>query len=146
MTACGFEKIREPIVNFIKDIHQSFIQYFFEGDTVKEISYEYQLYDLPEGFEKTEVNRNSGRTMTTYGNNMDEMIIFTQSATETLTLFIDQEQGELSTEKIGNKVVELYEHNELVTAIWTEGNYYFELTYYGNTSREKLKDLIFSIK
>lgn len=145
-TACSFEEIREPIVNFIKEVHQSFIQYFFEGDTVKDISYEFQIHELPEGFEKTEVNRSSGRTMTTYENDKDEMIIFTQLATETLTHFFDQEQGEISTEKIGNKVIELYVHAEFVTAVWTEDSYFFELTYYGNISGEKLKNLISSIK
>lgn len=145
-TACSFEEIREPIVNFIKEVHHNFIQYFFEGDTVKDISYEFQIYDLPEGFEKTEVNRSPGKIVITYENHENEMIKFTQLATESLTHLVDMEQGEMSTEKLGERSIEFYEHSELIMAVWTEDGYFLKLIYYGNASKQELKNIILSIK
>ena len=145
-TACSVEEIREPIVNFAKQVHKSFVQYFVEGETVKEITCEYQIYELPEGFEQTDVNRSNGKIVLTYKNIDDEMIKFSQMATETLTHFVDGEHGKVSIEKIGTRNVEFYEHTELITAIWTGDGYFFELTYYGDTSKEQVKNLILSIK
>lgn len=145
-TACSVKEVREPIVNFIKEVHESFIQYFFEGDTMKDVSYEFQIYELPEGFEQIDVKRSPGKRITTYENNENEMIKFTQLATESLTHLVDNEQGEVSTEKLGKRDIDFYEHTELITAVWIEDGYFFKLTYYGNVSQEEVKDIILSIK
>ena len=117
MTACSIDKIREPIVNFIKDVHKDFIQYFFEGDTVEEISYEYKIYELPEGFRQIDINRSEGRIITVYESIDGDKIEFTQMTTETITHYIDAERGHISVEKIEGVEVEFYEHKELITSI-----------------------------
>ena len=59
---------------------------------------------------------------------------------------VDNEQGDVSTEKLGKRDIDFYEHTELITAVWIEDGYFFKLTYYGNVSQEEVKDIILSIK
>ena len=145
-TACSIKEIREPIVNFVREIHEKFIQYFFAGDTVQEISYEYQISDLPEEFKQVDISRSEGRIVTVYKNTDGDKIEFAQIATENTTHYIDKEQGNISTEEVDGMEVEFYEHEEFITTMWIEDVYFFELTYYGNTTKEQLKNLILSIK
>lgn len=145
-TACSIPKIREPIVNFVREIHEKFVQYFFAGDTVQEISYAYQISDVPEEFEQIDISRSEGRIVTVYKNTAGEKIIFTQIATDNTTHYFDNEQGKIFTEEIGGIEVEFYEQKEFITAIWIKDAYFFELIYYGNTTKEQLKNLILSIK
>ena len=145
-TACSIEEIREPVVNFVREIHEKFIQYFFEGDTVQEISYEYQISDLPEDFKQIDVSRSKGRVVTVYENSDGDKIQLLQVATENTTHYIDKEQGNIFTDDINGMEVEFYEQEEFITTMWIEDTYFFELTYYGNTTKEQLKMLILSIK
>ena len=145
-TACSIDEIREPIVNFIKEIHEKFIQYFVEGDTVHEISYEYKINELPEGFKQIEVNRSETHIFTVYENNFSETIEFTQIATQETQHYYDTEQGTVSVENVDGIEVEFYVHKELITSIWIKDAYLFELTYYGNGSKEQMKQMIMSIE
>lgn len=145
-TACSIDEIREPIVNFVKEIHEKFIQYFVEGDTTREISYEYNIYELPEGFKEIEVNRSETQVFKVYKNNLDETIEFTQAATQEAQHYYDIEQGSVSVENVGGIEVEFYMHKELITSIWIKDTYLFELTYYGNGSKEQIKQMIMSIE
>ena len=113
---------------------------------MKDITYEFQIYELPAGFEQIEVKKSPGKMVVTYENYEKEMIKFTQLATESLTHLVDQEQGEVSTEKLAGRNIDFYEHVELITAVWTEDGYLFKLTYYGNVSKEEIKNIITSIK
>lgn len=145
-TACSIEEIREPFVRFIKEVHEDFIQYFFEGDTTKIISHKYEIYELPESFVRTDETKNDGRIFTVYENLTGEKIEFTQMVTKGTTHYLDTEQGGATIESVNDISVEFYEHSELITAIWIRDSYYFELTYYGSTTKEQLKTMIMSIK
>lgn len=145
-TACSIEEIREPVVNFVREMHEKFIQYFFEGDTVQEISYEYQISDLPEDFKQIDASRSKGRVVTVYENSDGDKIQLVQVATENTTHYIDKEQGNISTDDINGMEVQFYEQEEFITTMWIEDTNFFELTYYGNTTKEQLKMLILSIK
>lgn len=145
-TACGFENIREPIVSFIREVHDKFIQYFFDGDTCKEISYEYQIKLLPEGFEKMNTICIDNSIVTTYENQKGNIIDFTQSTTQIATHSFDNEHGKITTVTVDDIRIDFYIHEELITALWLEDAYYFKLTYYGNTSQEILLEIIKSIQ
>ncbi len=145
-TACSVDEIREPIVNFVREIHEKFIQYFVEGDTTRKLSHEYNIYDLPEGFTEIEVNRSETQVFKVYKNSLGETIEFTQVASQETQHYYDMEQGNVSRENVGGMEVEFYVHEELITSIWIKDTYLFELTYYGNGSKEQMKQMIISIE
>ncbi len=145
-TACSVEEIRKPIVDFIKEVQEKFIQYFFEGDTIKEISYEYKIYELPADFEQADTIRCENRITTIYENVSGDSIELVQMVTGETTHYFDKEHGKITQEKINDINIEFFEHEELITAIWIKDAYFFELTYYGETTKDVLKNIIFSIK
>ena len=73
-TACSIKEIREPVVRFIIETYEKFNQYFFEGDTTDEISYEYKIKNIPDGFAQTEKFKSENTILTTYGNITGEVI------------------------------------------------------------------------
>lgn len=57
-TACSVKAIREPIVNFIKQVYEAFTHYSFEGETTDKITREYFIDEIPKGFEQTNKTKN----------------------------------------------------------------------------------------
>ena len=50
--------IREPVINFIIEVYESFTKYFFEGETAEKIEKVYSITKLPVGFKQTQVVEN----------------------------------------------------------------------------------------
>ena len=140
--------IREPIVNFVLEFFEEHIDFGFSGDISQEIEYEYGFSKIPEGFELTVKNKEGGTVYTEYTNiNTGDIIILTQSITDSDDISIDKEHGAITKEFIYGMEVYIYEHNsdDYINAIMTKENYSVMVVYYGDIEKEEFIDLVKSI-
>lgn len=145
--AFSVKAIREPIIEFVKQIYETFIHYSVEGDTTDKITKEYTLTQLPEGFEKIDVLRDDNLVITTYKNIDGNVIIFSQMTTNSHSgHFIDNETGDIYSEIIDNIDVEFKEWNENKTILWINDGYVFSIECIGDFSFEVIKEMMLSIK
>lgn len=140
--------IREPIVNFVLGFFEDHIDFGFSGDVSEEIEYEYSLSEIPEGFELT-VNNNEGGTVYTEYTNIKtgDIIILTQSITDSGDISVDKEHGTITKEFIDGMDVYIYEYNSnnYINAIMIKENYSVMIVYYGDIEKEEFIDLVKSI-
>lgn len=145
--AFGVKAIREPIVNFIKQVYETFTHYSFEGDTAKVITKEYSITYLPDGFEQTDKIKNDYSIITRYERSSGEVIKFTQRITESNAGFYgDNENNIISKVTVNSIEVELQEWYDTKCAIWAYDGYFFMLDCYGNVEIDTVKEIIKSIK
>ena len=84
--------IREPVINFIIEVYESFTKYFFEGETAEKIEKVYSITKLPVGFKQTQVVENDAGRNVTFESSEGNIIVFTQSATQNAELNIDNQK------------------------------------------------------
>lgn len=144
--AFSVKAIREPIINFIKQVYESFTYYTFGGDTVEIITKEYNITEIPDDYEQIEKTTEDNLVVTTYKNSLGNTIIFSQMTTEySIGYFVDNESGNLYVEKVGNIEVEFKEWYDTKTAMWVAEGYVFTLDCIGSVSNEDIKQIILSI-
>lgn len=141
-TACSIEEIREPIVNFVKTVFHTFIEYSYEGDTVGVITRKYQIEKLPEGFEQTKYVESEGFITGTYENENGDMILFNQDATIGSGFTWDKENGNVYSKEINGLDVEIYESDKVKQAFWLLDGYSFRIVCVGDIEMETLEYLI----
>lgn len=138
--------IREPVVNFIIEIYENFSRHFFDGDTVKELKKEYVITELPTGFLQTSANKTDISQTVILEDVNDNMIIFTQSITESKIFDIDNQKETPKTEKINGIEIHIYTYEKDKFVFWTNGGYFFQITAYGDIDDETLIKMINSIE
>lgn len=144
--AFSVKAIREPIINFIKQVYESFTYYTFGGDTVEIITKEYTITEIPDDYEQIDKTTEDNLVVTTYKNSLGNIIIFSQMTTEySIGYFVDNESGHLYVEKVGNIEVEFKEWYDTKTAMWVAEGYVFTLDCIGSVSNEDIKQIILSI-
>lgn len=146
-TACSVPEIREPVVEFVTEVYETFTEYFFEGDSTEDvnISKKYQLTSLPSGFEEIDTFENDSFVSTTYENENGDIICFSQSASES-SLFVDVEKGENKILNVSGYEVHLYSRQGAIQAIWIHDTYWFELICYGDYMDQDIIDMIESVE
>ena len=145
-TACSVKVIREPIVNFIKQVYESFTHYSYDGDTTDKITKEYYI-TAPDGFNQTNITNNDFLITTEYTNNNGDIIEYNQMTTEYSTgYFVDNEQNNAYSETVNGIDIEFKEWYNTKSAIWTQNGYVFVLDCYGNVSFDTIKQMIVSLK
>ena len=145
-TACSVKAIREPIINFIKQVYETFTHYSFDGDTTDIIVKEYSI-KLPDGFKQTNINKNNSLIAKEYINNSGDIIEFKQMTTEYSTgYFVDNENGNIETEIINGIEVEFKERYDTKSAIWAKDGYVFAIDCYGSVDWNTIKQIIESIE
>lgn len=145
-TACSVKVIREPIVNFIKQVYESFTHYSYDGDTTDKITKEYYI-TAPDGFNQTNITNNDFLITTEYTNNNGDIIEYNQMTTEYSTgYFVDNENGNIKTEFFKGIEIQFKERYDTKSAIWTQNGYVFVLDCYGNVSFDTIKQMIGSLK
>lgn len=145
--AFGVKAIREPIVNFIKQVYETFTHYSFEGDTANVIAKEYSITQIPDGFEQTNKLKNDNTIFTTYQNSSGETIEFTQKITESHSgLYGDNENTAISKVRVNSLEIELREWNDIKHALWTYDGYYFMIYSSGSIEVNTIIEIIESIK
>lgn len=75
-----------------------------------------------------------------------DQIILTQSITEDYTVFIDNENGELSEIDLSGINVSVYESDDCMVAVWLQDQYAFHLTVYGNYDMDYIIKLIGTVQ
>lgn len=139
--------IREPIIEFIKQVYESFTHYTFDGDTIEFIEKEFSIHQIPYGYEQIDKTTTDNSVVTIYKNELDYTIYFSQSTTDSHTgFFVDNENGDLNTETINGINVDFKEWYDTKTAMWTQNGYVFTLDCTGNISFEEIKQMIMSIE
>lgn len=144
--AFGVKAIREPIVNFIKQVYETFTHYSFEGDIAETITKEYIITQLPNGFEQKDKIKNDYLIYTVYENMDEQKIEFSQRTTQSHSgLFEDNENTVVSKIVINSMEIELQEWFDTKCAIWTYDGYFFMLDCAGNIEVDTIKEIIKSI-
>ncbi|MEE0946419.1 MAG: DUF4367 domain-containing protein [Acutalibacteraceae bacterium] len=145
--AFSVKAIREPIIEFIKQVYESFTHYTFDGDTIEFIEKEFSIHQIPYGYEQIDKTTTDNSVVTIYKNELDYTIYFSQSTTDSHTgFFVDNENGDLNTETINGINVDFKEWYDTKTAMWTQNGYVFTLDCTGNISFEEIKQMIMSIE
>lgn len=145
--AFSVKAIREPIIEFVKHVYETFIHYSVEGDTDDKIEIEYSLTFVPDGFEQTDIIRNDNSINITYESTDGDIIEFAQMTTETYSgHFVDNETGNIYTENVDGINVEFKEWHTTKNAIWIEKGYVFVIDCYGEISLDEIKQMIVSLR
>lgn len=145
--AFSVKAIREPIIEFVKQIYETFIHYSVEGDTVDKITTEYAITQLPEGFNQTNIIKNDSSITTIYENTSGEVIEFLQMTTEIhLGYFLDNEDGNIHSEIVEGAEVQFKEWHDTKNAVWLEHGYVFIINCYCELSFDDIKQMIISIE
>ena len=145
-TACSVKEIREPIVNFIKRVYETFVEYSYEGDTVGIITKKYEIKELPEGFVQTQYLESEASISITYENENGDMVIFYQNITKGASFSWDNEQGKIYSKRIGSLDVEIYESDVVKQAFWIQDGYSFGIACLGTLEMELLEFLILQVE
>lgn len=67
-TACSFEFVREPLVQFLKEVYETFTKISFEGETSDRIINDFAISDIPDDFHQTDLFADEVVTVVTYEN------------------------------------------------------------------------------
>ena len=145
--AFSVKAIREPIIKFVKQIYETFVHYSVDGDTVDKITKEYSLTYVPEGFKQTDIVRDENFVITTYENSLGNTIEFLQITTKFYSgHFVDNETGDIYSEKVDGISVEFKEWNDSKNAVWLKHGYVFTLDCYGEIGLNEIKEMIASLE
>ena len=145
--AFSVKAIREPIIEFVKQIYETFIHYSVDGDTTDKITKEYSLTQLPDGFNQTNIIKNDNSITTIYENTSGDIIEFSQMTTEIhLGYFLDNEEGNIHSEIIDDIKVEFKEWRDLKSAVLIKHGYVFMIDCYGEIDFDEIKQMITSIE
>lgn len=140
--------IREPIVNFVLEFFEEFIDFGFSGDVSQEIEYEYGFSKIPKGFGLATKTSDYDIIYAEYKNETTgDEIVFKQTITDEKWITVDNEHGTTTTEFINGVEIHIYEYNNenYIHANWIEKSYSLFLAYYGDITKEEFIDLIKSI-
>lgn len=144
--AFSVKAIREPIIEFVKQIYETFVHYSVDGDTNDKIEKEYSLKFVPDRFEQTDIIINDNSINTTYESQTADRILFSQMTTKTHSgHFVDNETGDIHSENIDGIEVEFKEWHTTKSAIWIENGYVFAIDCYGEISFDEIKQMIASL-
>ena len=124
--------IREPVINFIIEVYESFTKYFFEGETAEKIEKVYSITKLPVGFKQTQVVENDAGRNVTFESSEGNIIVFTQSATQNAELNIDNQKVNQAIKQVEDKEIHIYYFESDTCMFWTDQGYCFQIISYGN--------------
>lgn len=119
--------IREPVINFVVEVYESFTRYFFEGETIQEIKKKYQITDLPDGYAQTNIYESAASITIIYENVDSGKIKFTQGISGNADFYVDNENCSQQTIKVKNIKVNIYEWENSKQVIWTKDSYVFDM-------------------
>lgn len=144
-TVLSVDALRNCVKNFFVEVYEKFSTVFFQKDSSAPDTIEvyYSLSYIPEGYEKSEIERNTLRNRIKYKSKYGKEIVYKQ------TIFsqkadIDTENGE--TEEIGNGLYIYQEKFQQQMYYWSDGNYQFLIRAHDDISKEELLKMADSLK
>lgn len=145
-TACSVKAIREPLVRFLTEVHETFTVYFFDGEKTTAITEKYQISLIPNGFTEESVFETDTATTVVYKNTQGNTIHFAQAVTEDTTIFLDTEKADSKAITVAEYEVKLYSQDGVLFAMWAHDGYYFEIVCYGDFGEDDIISLIHSVR
>ena len=140
--------IREPVIEFVYNIYEEFMEIFFEGDTTDKIKHRYSLSEIPEGFVETQKISEDNINVVRYENKQNGNIIeLKQCVTEDIVVSLDNKHGYVETFNLNGYKVNIYinDYGDSYYAFWCKESYYITLTYSGVTTIGNFTEIIKSI-
>lgn len=146
LTACSIPPVRAAVVGFIKETCDNCVRLFTGDVGSNKISDQYGLTELPDGFTETDRKESNSRRIVSYQNAKGDQIILSQSITEDYSVFLDNENGELSEINISDMNVSVYESDDCTVAVWLQDSYAFHLAVYGDYDMDFMIRLIEAVQ
>ena len=87
--ALSVEAIRTPVIEFITEIYETYIRVIIDGSTTSEITYEYRLSYIPDGYTETDKQITPVSVTTTYRDRNNNVLYFNQSISRGGNTFLD---------------------------------------------------------
>lgn len=143
--ALSVDSIREPVVRFVEKVLGISTDYTFEGDVTKSITQEYTLGFVPEGFELVQSEETDGGIVKIWEGAEDNLLKYCQVITKNSIFSIDAEQGIIRTVTVNDRVVKLYQDDEIFIAVWIENGYAFKIESTGGISYEEIISMVQSV-
>lgn len=146
MLALGNDDVRASMLQWCADVYDTHIHFYFEGDTTKEIEYEYYLTMVPDGFEMVRDAKGSRLRVLEYKNETGDTITLEQHVTDGYESVVDNENVEWSTCEIRGLEVYIYMWEEYMGAMWCEDGDFMHLVYYGCEDIALIKEMVRTIE
>lgn len=138
-----------PVLSFLVDIHDTFINISFEGtapDTPTNIEHMYVPSYIPDGYIEIE-SENYNKSATSIWMKDSDMIILTQNTiSEGTQISIDNEGVDYKTIWINTNKIYYYNKDGYYYMIWDDRGYIYTLTYPENIPLDEIRVLITSMK
>ncbi len=139
---------REPIIEFMTNIYEEYIEVFFTPKQSRIIEHIYSFETVPEGFNEISRRQETDLAEVEYENPQNgELIILRQSSNTNSTVRIDNERGDITQTVINGNQAIIYENQaeRMITVRWINDSYSMKLTYYGNITKDEIIKLISTI-
>lgn len=146
LTACSIPSVRAAVIGFIKETYDNCIRLFTNDVGSNIISVQYGITELPDGFAEISRKESDARYIVNYQNAKGVQIILTQSIAEDYSIFLDNENGELSEISLSGMNVSVYKSDDCTVGIWLQDEYAFHLTVYGDYDVDFLIRLIEGVR
>lgn len=131
-SSLSVEAVREAVHDFFMSIFEDHTAVSVNSDTEKDypatIEEEYAISNLPDGFELSDYNRDSGTIFAAYFNG-DKYIFFDQFVHDSYLGYFDNEHSELEyyTDESGQEyLIQNTGHDYCI--LWDDGNYILQIT------------------
>ena len=146
LTACSIPSVRAAVVGFIKETYDNCIRLFTGGVGSNNISDQYGITELPDGFAEIGRKESDARCIVCYQNEKGDQIVLTQSITEDHSIFLDNENGELYEIPLSDMNISVYKSDDCTVGIWLQDEYAFHLTVYGDYDMDFIMKLVGAVK
>ncbi len=142
------DAIRVPVIEFFIENFGTHDKYTAQGDTRTEIEKIYSITKVPDGF--TEIDSSLTNTMNTvtYKNESDDnkLIVFTQTATDDLSLYIDNEQSDTIIKTVEDKKLYINIIDEVTNIVWAYDGYCFQISTFYIDDMDIILDMVKSVE
>lgn len=148
LAACSIPSVRAAVTTFFRDTYDSFVHFFTDDTGTGQILTQYVLADIPDGFSKAESIENDTFCIHVYRNDADDEIVLSQSIISDYSIYLDNEQSEITDVVISGMDVSILDspENNCKGAIWLEDGYAFELTVYGDYDLDFIVQLVLAVE
>lgn len=156
-SAMSVRAIRESVVEFFKEVYDTFVSYFFEGEMIDELPNENSdeisnetpnesssSILLPKGFTQIDVLEDENMMSIIYSNDSGDIIEFVKMITNDTRLTFDTEHMECQTIYITETKVDIYQGDGIMHAVWIEKSTLMLITCSGNIELSDLEIMISS--
>ena len=150
ISGCSVPSIRAHFVSFYREVRESAFQYHLKGEKRDTIAQEYNLTQIPEGFERvthisSEADSLKTEIYTVYESADHDTLELVQNI-EALSVPVGGQNYDHHEVRINGMAVDIYIGTIYSQAVWTMDGYFMNLTYNGATNIAAMTEWIEQIK